>query len=207
MYRLYGRAGTASFAVEALLEEMGAPYEIVEVTESRAADAPSELRALNPLGQVPVLQLPDGTAITESAAIMLYLADLRPDLGLAPAPDDPRRAVYLRWMVFLAAKLYQSFRHIYHAEHYTAQRDGTPAVQAAGKAGLETDWKILEDALNPGPYLLADRYCAADIYAAMFPDWSPDRAGLLERHPNIARLCELVLARPGVAKARAGHVG
>ncbi len=206
MFKLFGRAGTASFAVEALLEEMSEPYELVNVKQGNGADTPEEFRALNPLGQVPVLVLPDGTAIPESAAIMIYLGDLKPDLGLAPAPSDPMRAVYLRWMIFLSAKLYQSFRHIYHAGKYTTAADGVPAIRAAAEESLETDWKIIEDALQPGPYLLGDRFSAVDIYCGMFPDWSRDRSGMLDRHPNIARLCEHVLTRPAVARVRDAHV-
>ena len=119
MYTLYWRAGTAAFAPQALLEEIGAPYEKVHIKETDAAQTSEAFRAVNPLGQVPALVLPDGTVMTESAAMTIYLADLNPELGLAPAPDDPARAVYLRWMVFMAAKLYQTFPpHLSHRRLY-----------------------------------------------------------------------------------------
>ena len=206
MFKLYGRPGTASYAVEALLEEMGEPYEKHDVDAGGAANEASRFRAINPLGQVPVLVLPDGAVLTESAAIMIYLADLKPELGLAPPPTDPRRPAYLRWTIFLAAKLYQSYRHIYHAPKYTDDPDGVPAIQSAGNKSLENDCGIVDAALQPGPYLLGDRFSAVDIYCAMFPDWNRDRTGLLSRHPNFARLCDLVNARPAIAKARAGHI-
>lgn len=206
MYRLYWRAGTAAFAPEALLEEMGEPYERILVDQRSGADTSPEFRALNPLGYVPVLVLPDATVITESAAIMIYLADLKPELDLAPAPDDPQRGTYLRWMVFLAAQLYQSYRHIYHADAYVEGEEHMAAVRSAGARNLEKDWQILEAALDPGPYLLGPRFSAVDIYCAMFPDWHRDRKGVLARHPRLARLCELVLSRPSVARVRPAHV-
>lgn len=202
MYKLYWRPGTASFAPEVLLEEMGATYEKVLIAEEQGSNAPASYRAVSPLGQVPALQLPDGTTMTESAAIMLYLADLQPELGLAPAATDPQRAVYLRWMIFLTAKLYQSYRHIYHADDYTDEDALIPSIRETALKSLEADWHIIDAALADGPYLLGETFSAADIYCAMFPDWNTDRDGVLERHPNIARLCESVLARPTVARVR-----
>ena len=154
MMKLYGRAGTASQAVEALLEEIGETYELAEVDARDAASEASDFRTINPLGQVPTLELPDATVVTESAAIMIYLADLNPELDLAPSPADPLRATYLRWMIFLSAKLYQSYRHIYHAPKYTDDPDGVPAIRSAGTKSLEADCSIVDAALQPGPYLL-----------------------------------------------------
>lgn len=205
MYTLYWRAGTAAFAPQAMLEEIGAPYEKVHIRETDAAQTSEEFRAVNPLGQVPALVLPDGTVMTESAAMTIYLADLKPELGLAPAPDDPARAVYLRWMVFMAAKLYQTFRHIYHTDAYTDDPTHIPVIKTTALTELERDWAVLEDALSPGPYLLSERFSAADIYLAMFPDWHLDPAGLLERFPAIARLHAKVLARPAVARVYEDH--
>lgn len=205
MYTLYWRAGTAAFAPQALLEEMGEPYEKVLIEQNHGADTSDDFKALNPLGQVPVLILPDGTVMTESAAIMIYLADLKPELGLAPAPTDPQRAQYLRWMIFLAAKLYQSFRHIYHADSYTGEADHLAEIRSTGKLNLESDWSIVEEALEPGPYILGDRFSAVDLYFVMFPDWHMDRDALLARYPNTARLREQVLARPAVARIHGEH--
>lgn len=207
MYKLYWRAGTAAFAPEAMLEELGAPYEKIEIEQQRGADTPDSFRALNPLGQVPVLELPDGTVMSESAAITIFLADLKPELGLAPALSDPQRAVYLRWMVYLAAQLYQNFRHIYHADDYTGDAGHYEEIRSTAKRNLENDWATIEQALSPGPYFLGDKFSAVDVYFVMFPDWHMDRKALLERYPNIARLCELVLSRPAVARIHGPHAG
>ena len=205
MYKLYWRSGTAAFAPQALLEELGEPYEKILIEQQRGADTPEDFRALNPLGQVPVLELPDGTVISESAAITIFLADLKPELELAPAHDDPQRAVYLRWMVFLAAQLYQNFRHIYHTDDYSGDAGHYEEMQTTAKRNLENDWTTVEHALTPGPYFLGDRFSAVDIYFSMFPDWHWDRDGLVARYPHIARLCELVLARPAVMRIHGEH--
>ncbi|MDP4823939.1 MAG: glutathione S-transferase N-terminal domain-containing protein, partial [Aestuariivirgaceae bacterium] len=95
MYTLYGRPATGSAAVEALLEELGLPYRLENVSKGPDGQpSPAFLATINPLGQVPALKLPDGTVITESAAIMIYLADLVPGANLAPLPTHPARAHY-----------------------------------------------------------------------------------------------------------------
>ena len=92
MYRLYGRPGTGSVTIEAILETVGEPYEVEHVPRSPGGEVPDVLVRLNPLGQVPVLRLPDGEIMTESAAIALYLADKHPKAELAPLPGSTERA-------------------------------------------------------------------------------------------------------------------
>ena len=96
---------------------------------AREQDAPG-FRALNPLGQVPALILPDGTVMTESAAIAIHLADLHPQLRLAPAKNSPERALYLRWMIYLAANIYVSDLRIYHPERISADPAHGDAIKA-----------------------------------------------------------------------------
>ena len=91
MYRLYGRPGTGSVAIEAILETAGVPYEVDIVERSSDGEMPEKLIGLSPLGQVPVLVLPDGTIMTESAAIALYLADKHHEADLAPPPASAER--------------------------------------------------------------------------------------------------------------------
>jgi glutathione S-transferase len=100
------RAGSESAVVEALLEEAGTDYEVIAV--ERGTAGPEGFSRISPLGQVPALVLPDGTAMTESAAIAIYLADLYPKIRLAPPHGSPQRATYLRWMIYLAANIYMS---------------------------------------------------------------------------------------------------
>ena len=86
MYRLYGKSGTGSAAVQAALAEAGASYEVVTINTKAQAHMTEEYRAINPRQQVPALQLPDGSVMTEGSAMLLHLADAHPKAGLAPAP-------------------------------------------------------------------------------------------------------------------------
>jgi len=205
MYKLYGRKGTASFAVEALLEEIGADYEPLNVEARTGADALAAFRKLNPLGQVPVLVLPDGTVMSESAAIMIYLAEAHPQAGLAPEAGTCAHARFLRWIVFMAANVYIDFRHCYHGDGYSPDAAHWGPMRDMALANLERDFTSLEAALTPGPYMLGESFSAADIYLAMFPDWHPEPDALLSRFPRIASLRDKVLARPAVDRAYVRH--
>ena len=108
-YTLLANPGTGSAIVEAALELAGLPYAIEPVDPWTAGASRERLRALNPLLQVPTLLLPDGGVITESAAMVLHVADRAPAAGLAPAADDAARPAFLRWLTFLVASLYPTF--------------------------------------------------------------------------------------------------
>jgi glutathione S-transferase len=206
MYKIYWRAGSSSFAVEALLEELGTPYERVMIENNRGLQTPDWYRALNPLGQVPLLELPDGNIMSESAAIMIWLADTHAEAGLAPLHDAPERTAYLRWMIFLATNVYITMRRIYRGDLYTEVEAHREPIREKAEHDLMRDFEVIEAALRPGPYLLGKRFSAVDIYLAMFPDWHVNREALLSGLPRVAQLYNVVIARPAVERARAFHL-
>jgi len=204
-HTIFWRPGTGSFAVEVLLEETGQPYERVLVTQRRRLDMPPQLLKLNPLGQVPVLVLPDGSAMTESAAMVIYLADLKPAAGLAPPAGDPARPHYLRWLLYGAVNVYQTFMHVYHAENFVADEAAHPGMIALARETLARQWAQVEAALDPGPYLLGARPSAADLYLMMFPYWYEDKGATLRGYPRLNRLCNALRERPAVQRVWAHH--
>ena len=112
MYRLFGRKGWGSAIVESQLAWYGLPYRLEEVGDLFASEeARRELARVNPVVQLPTLELPDGTVMTESAAITLHLADVTGSHDLVPPPGDPARPRFLRWLVFLVANIYPTFTY------------------------------------------------------------------------------------------------
>ncbi|HEY5657360.1 MAG TPA: glutathione S-transferase family protein [Myxococcota bacterium] len=198
MYKLYCSKGAGSVAPQVMLEEVGAKYEKIPIDLEKHDNQRPEYLAVNPLGQVPALELPDGTVMTESAAIVLQIGDSHPELGLIPPVGSAERARTLRWLVFMAANLYIAELRTYYADRFTTDPAGADGVQAAGMADAERYLAMLEDALNPGPFLLGDRYSAADIYLWMLATWFPPQT--LEKFPRIQRLMEQVRLRPAVAR-------
>ena len=201
MYQLYWSPETGAFAPQALLEEAGIAYEIVEIDYTAKRFREPAYLAKNPMGQIPALGLPDGSIMTESAAMMLYLTGAHPEAGLAPAVGTPARAQFDRWMVFMAVNLYEADLRVYYPDRYTADPAGIDGVKAAGLAHMDKALDVLEaHGLGEGPYFLGQAFSALDPYLAMLIYWHPDPKGALAQRPKIARLCATTIARPAIAR-------
>ncbi len=195
-YRLYGRAGTGSFAPELLLIQMKQPYELVPV--SREAARSDDYRKLCPTAMVPALTLPNGETIFESAAICIHLTLAHPGAGLAPTPGSAAHAHFLQWMAFLSGTLYGAYRRVNYADRFTtAGAADAEKVRAKGLADAVEAYRLLEAALDgAGPGLLGP-LGAADCYLFMLMTWhEPNEAVLHRDFPTLARLASAVRKRP-----------
>ena len=202
-YRLYGRRGAGSLAPQIVLEEIGAAYEL-----HWFARTPADLEALrriNPAGKIPILVLPDGTAVTESAAILIHLTDAHPQAGLAPAAGSSAHARFLQWMVFLSANLYEAVLRYYYCERYsTSGAAAAPAIKAQALIDYGAHLERVHRELSP--YVLGDRLSAADPYLHMLAAWYPeDQAPLASRLPKLAQHAALLRRRPATLKAERDH--
>lgn len=200
MFRLLARKGAGSMAIEAMLAQCGAAYEVEDLVRNSDGSLPEHLHRINPRGEVPTLLLPDDSVMTESAAIMIWLADNYPQAGLAPDPASPLRASYLRWMVYLATTVYMSDLRMYYPERFTTDPASTEGIKAFATRGIAREFEIYADALGDGPFILGSRMSATDIYAAMLVSWVPDIAETFGKHPNLKAMYEGVLANPAIAK-------
>jgi glutathione S-transferase len=140
-----------------MLEEVGAPYRIEFVDLQKGEHKKPAFLAVNPMGKLPAIKH-RGTVVTETGAICAYLADAFPAAGLAPACDDPLRGSYLRWMFFGAGCVDSAL-----IDRMLARP--TPEKSSAlGYGRYEDVIETLEKAITPGPYLLHERFSAADVY-------------------------------------------
>lgn len=199
MFKLYAKKGAGSVAVEAVLAVCGAEYQIEDLRRDANGAFPAILHSVNARGEVPSLVLPDGSIMTESAAILIHLADIFPQAGLAPANSSPLRPRYLRWMLFLATTVYMSDLRMYYPARYTTDPAGAAGIKAKAIAGMETEFAILADAIGEGPFILGAAMSAVDIYAAMLATWVPDISALFSKHPNIKVLHDRVAKVPTIA--------
>ena len=195
MYKLYARKNSGSAAVEALLAVLGIQYELIDVPK----DADWYLK-INPRGEVPALALPDGSIMTESAAMMIHLADVHPEAGLAPAVGTSARAQYLRWIVYMAAAPYAADLRMYYPERYSVDVAHAEAIKQKAIIDMNRDFAMFADGMGEGPFILGDTMSAADIYAAMLLSWSNDVDGLFVNHPKLQRLYDGVAANAVVRK-------
>ncbi|HEY0283528.1 MAG TPA: glutathione S-transferase family protein, partial [Rhizomicrobium sp.] len=105
-YILYGDKGSGAFCVEAALAEAGAPYEFQTISlEKNEQKAPAFL-ALNPSGKIPALRLPSDEIVTETAALLVIVAERHAQAALLPPLGTPERAQALRWIAFMASEIY-----------------------------------------------------------------------------------------------------
>jgi glutathione S-transferase len=195
MYRLYWARNTGAFAPEAVMTLAGVPFERVAVDVEAGEHRGEAYRRLNPMGQVPLLVLPDGQAMTESAAMLLHLVDRFPQAGLAPAPGSSERAAFDRWLLFMAVNLYGGALRYYYPDRFSTDPAGAEGVKAAAARDLDRWFALVAAALDPGPFLLGARYGAADLYLLMLAEWYAPAREL----GAIRRLCDALKAEPAVA--------
>lgn len=192
-YRLYWNRNTGAFAPNAALILVDAPFERIRIDSHKGENRKPDYMATSPLGQIPALRLPDGTIMTESAAILLHLAEAFPEAGLAPMPESPERPLFLRWLLFLAVNAYDAELRISYPDRYTADPAGAPAVKEGAKQDLDRYWTIVEQAVH-GPFFLGSRLSALDLYAAMLAKWY----GGLDDKPRVSAILEGVRSHPRI---------
>ena len=204
MYELYYAPGTAAFAPQMVLEEIGAEYRLIE-TEI-AADKPRDpdFLKLNPNGWVPVL-IDGDLVLHESAAIVMYLCDKHPEAELAPSPGEASRGRYYQWLVYMADCLQIAYQMNYYPERHSTNEAHSPQIVAQAGVRLARVWSYMDAALDPGPYLLGDVFSACDLYVYMLTTWHPDGDAFLATVPNVARCVERVIKRPAVRRAMKSH--
>ncbi|HEX4506508.1 MAG TPA: glutathione S-transferase [Alphaproteobacteria bacterium] len=199
MYRLFGRKGWGSALTELQLAWYGLPYQFEEVGDLFASeDARRELAKVNPVAQLPTLVLPDGTVMTESAAITLHLADITGSSELVPPAGDPARPDFLRWLVFTVANIYPTFTYADDPARFVTGQAAQKAFRDSVDAYAIRLWRMMEDAAV-GPCFLGERFSAIDIYIAVMTRWRPRRAWFAEHAPRLSAIALAAEAQPRLA--------
>ena len=184
-----------AFGTRVLLEELGVPYDL-HVPDIRTGEQlKPDYLAVNPMGKVPAISH-RGVVVTEQAAVALYLGDLLPGAGVAPAIDDPRRGAYLRWMVFYGSSFEPAL--VDHA----LKRPPLPRNNAP-YADYETVVSIVnEQVRRAAPFWLGEQFSVADVLWGSALLWVTS-FGIFEKTPEVAAYVERVTSRPAFRKAQA----
>lgn len=195
MYTLYYSPGAASLVVHWLLIETGARHELRKVDIAAGEHKRPEYLSINPNGVVPTL-LVHTDPVTETAAIVLQLADAHPSVGLAPAIGSIERARYYQWIVHLANTLHPAFR-IWFYPGEAAGDAHADAAKAMARERIEACWDRIEAHLSKrGPYLLGVSATAADFLLTMFMRWSRNMPRPATDWPQLQALAQRMKARP-----------
>ena len=195
-WTLFAANGWGSAIVEAALTLARIPYDRVLVDPSEPGPARDRLVAVNPLAQLPTAILPDGTPLTESAAMILLANDRAPEAGLVPPADAPERAAFLRWLVYLVAAVYPTFTYGDDPKRYV--KTAPDELRASTDAARKAMWNDLERVAG-SPYFLGDRFTALDLYVAVMTRWRPGRKWFVEACPKLTAIAQRIEARPELA--------
>jgi GST-like protein len=211
MHVLYGTQGSGSASVEAALEWAGVAYRKVDAASWKPGPGLDELPRVNPLQQIPTLLLPDGTVLTESAAILIHLGLTLPDAGLLPA-EPSARALAIRGLVFIAANSYSAISIIDYPQRWCADADDDKPLQqriiAGTRARLHRHWEIFADQFlpdTPQPFLNGEQPGALDLLAAVVSKWSGARKHLQAQRPAFHALLQRVEQQPRLAAVFERH--
>jgi glutathione S-transferase len=178
-----------------MLEEINVPYEIKVVDFDKKEHKSPDFLAINPMGKIPAIVHRD-TVVTECAAICAYLADAFPSAGLAPALDDPKRGTYLRWLFFGAGCVEPAIiDHLF-------SRPPPSRPTAMGYGNYADTLNTLEKAISPGPFILGERFSAADVYVGSAIGWGMGMKAI-EPRPVFGAYLERVSQRPAYQRAMA----
>jgi glutathione S-transferase len=206
LYKLYGWKLTGSVAIEAAFAEADVPYELIPVNRQLDEQLSDEFSRVNPRQQLPALVLPDGTIVTEGAAMLLHIADAFPRTRLAPKPGSSARAQHDRWLLFFAVNVYEGELRKIRPSRYVSREQCSEAVKAAAYAYVDRHYKLYDQALGGGPYLFGQQLSMADIYVWMLSQWM-DPEYLRKEFPKVRRLADAVMERPKIAPVHRAHFG
>jgi glutathione S-transferase len=193
--KLFYSSGACSLSPHIVAREAGIELRLQKVDlKTKTISADGDFFAINPKGYVPTLQLDDGEILTEGPAIVQYLADLKPEKGLAPPAGTMPRYHLQEWLGFINSELHKTSSPLF--------RPDTPAeTRAERQAYLNKRYGLVEKQLAGQPYLLGDRFTAADAYLFTVTNWAAPVKFDLSPFPNIRAFQERVAARPAVQAA------
>jgi len=197
--KLYYATGTCSLSPHIVALEAGIPLDVERVDISRKPHVTGnghDFTKVNPNDYVPVLELDDGSLLAEGAAIVQYLADLKPESRLAPAAGTRERYQLQSWLNYIATELHKMYSPwLFHPEY------GAQAQEVArGKIGERLAY-VESHLQGSGPYLMGSIFTAADAYLFTIVGWSTYAKVDLSAFPQLRAYMDRVSARPMVREA------
>ena len=197
--KLYYSPGACSLAPHIALAEAGIAADTIKVDLStHTTEDGTDYYSINPKGYVPLLELDDGTRLTEAAVVLQYIADRKPG-KLAPPAGTLERWKLMEWLNFIATEIHKGYGPLWHPEAI-----GEIAV-ASVKAQLQKRYAIVEAQLAKTPFLTGGDFTIADAYLYTVTSWSGYLKVDLSAYPHLAAYMKRIAARPAVAQTLAAE--
>lgn len=198
--KLYFSPSACSFSPHIALREAGIDFELVKVdlkNHKLAADG-SDYNAINPKGYVPVLELDNGERLTEGPAIVQYIADLKPERGLAPAAGSFERYRLQEWLAFINSEVHKGFSPLF--------RPTTPEeTRASAREALSNRLTYIAKHLDRNEFLMGKQCTVADGYLFTVLSWGQWVGIDINEWPSLAAFVTRVGSRPSVIAAKAAE--
>ncbi len=193
--KLYYSPGACSLASHIALHETGLPFEIDRLIKTTKMTAGGEdFMQINPKGYVPTIKLDDGSILTEGAAVLQYIADQKPESGLAPKCGTMERYRLQEWLTFISSEIHKSFSPFFN-------KDATEEVKTNSRNHLIKRLAYVETQLANNPYLMGDHFTVADAYMFVVVNWSNHVGFDLGPFPKIQEYLARIAVRPAVQAA------
>ena len=191
--KLYYSPGACSLAPHIIANEAGIQLELVKVDihGTHQTESGADFYAINPKGYVPTLALDDGAILTEGPAVQLYLADLKPESGLAPASGFARYKL-LEWLCFINSEIHRAFEPLFDPKAAEIEK-------ADAATQILTRFDYVKDQLGANDFLLGDTFTAADAYLFVMTTWAHHLK--IEMPPNFHDFFVRISKRPAVRQA------
>lgn len=204
MYQLYGHRNSGAAAIEAALELCQIAYRFIDIEAS--TEAAEDLAKLNPLKQIPTLQLPDGSVLTESAAILIHLGLTFPKSGLLPAKADERDQA-IRGLVYIVSNCYAAIGVVDYPERWLVMPDEASQQNliAGARQRLHWSWEVFADQFSAELYLDNETPGALDVLAAVVTRWAGSREHLRQTRPGFYAWLQRIDRHPVLAPVFARH--
>lgn len=193
--KLYYSPGACSLASHIALYETGLPFEIDRLIKTTKMTVGGEdFMQINPKGYVPTIKLDDGSILTEGAAVLQYIADQKPDSGLAPKAGTMERYRLQEWLTFISSEIHKSFSPLFN-------KDASEDVKNYARNMLSKRLVYAETQLANKPYLMGDHFTVADAYFFVVMGWSNHVGYDLSPFPRIQEYLARIAVRPAVQAA------
>ena len=193
--KLFYASGACSLSPHIVAHEAGIELRLQKVDlKTKTIASEGDFFGINPKGYVPTLELDDGQILTEGTAIVQYLADLKPEKGLAPAAGTLARYRLQEWLGYINSELHKTYSPLF--------RPDTPAETRAERlAYLSKRYGVVDKHLAGRSYLLGDNFTVADAYLFTVTNWAGTVKFDLAPFPNVRAFQERIGARPAVKAA------
>lgn len=204
MLTLHYAPGTCALAVHLALEYAAADYHIERVDFASKAQRSEAFLRINPNGRVPTLVTEQG-ALTETLALLLYVAQRFPQANLAPL-DDPFLLAKVQSMnSYLCSTVHVAHAHRFRGERWADDAAAIEAMKARSPANMAACFALIEQSLLVGPWVLGERFSISDIYLFTISEWLEKHEVDIAAYPKVAALRERMRADPVVQRVKAAE--